>query len=46
MPCVVRLGYVHRDGRLAISIMTCDASGCNVTAWNGIPFPYDETGQS
>ena len=45
-PYVVRLVYAHRDGRVAISIMTCDASGCDVTSWNGIPFPYDETGQS
>ena len=43
-PYLVRLGYVHRDGRVALSRMVCDGAGCNVNAWNGVPFPYDEAG--
>jgi hypothetical protein len=45
-PYLVRLGYVHRDGRVALSRMVCDGAGCNVNAWNGVPFPYDEAGGS
>src|SRR5205823_13272254 len=36
----VRLGYRHRDGRVAISINDCDRSGCVEERWNGIPFPF------
>jgi hypothetical protein len=36
----VRLGYRHRDGRVAISINDCDRSGCAETHWNGVPFPF------
>jgi hypothetical protein len=36
----VRLGYRHRDGRVAISINDCDRSGCVEERWNGVPFPF------
>lgn len=36
----VRLGYKHRDGRVAISYADCDSSGCKETYWNGVPFPF------
>jgi hypothetical protein len=36
----VRLGYRHRDGRVAISINECDRSGCVEAQWNGVPFPF------
>jgi hypothetical protein len=36
----VRLGYRHSDGRIAISIMDCDRSGCTEQQWNGVPFPF------
>ena len=36
----VRLGYRHRDGRIAISISECTRSGCVETQWNGVPFPF------
>jgi len=45
-PYIVRVGYVHRDGRVAFSRMVCVSSGCDVTYSNGVPFPYDPTGQS
>ncbi|MFN8634301.1 MAG: hypothetical protein U0893_10635 [Chloroflexota bacterium] len=46
IPYVVRLAYVHRDGRVAISHMVCTEAGCDVKAANGVPFPYDPTGQT
>jgi hypothetical protein len=36
----VRLGYKHRDGRVAISMLECGNAGCEETYWNGIPFPF------
>jgi hypothetical protein len=36
----VRLGYKHRDGRIAVSIMDCYRSNCTETYWNGVPFPF------
>ena len=36
----VRLGYKHRDGRVAISFLDCGANGCDETYWNGVPFPF------
>lgn len=36
----VRLGYKHRDGRIAVSFMECSAAGCRETYWNGVPFPF------
>ena len=36
----VRLGYRHRDGQIAISIMDCDRAGCVEQQWNGVPFPF------
>ena len=36
----VRLGYRHRDGRIAISILDCNGSGCVEKYWNGVPFPF------
>lgn len=36
----VRLGYKHRDGRVAISMLECDRGGCEETYWNGVPFPF------
>ncbi len=36
----VRLGYRHRDGRVAVSISNCDRSGCVEQQWNGVPFPF------
>jgi hypothetical protein len=36
----VRLGYRHRDGRVAVAIMDCTASGCTESYWNGVPFPF------
>jgi hypothetical protein len=38
-PFVVRLGYVHQDGRVAIMIMHCNPD-CEVDAWNGVDFPF------
>lgn len=37
---IVRLGYRHRDGRVAVSILECSAAGCDERDWNGIPFPF------
>ncbi len=37
---IVRLGYKHRDGRVAISILECDRRGCDESDWNGVPFPF------
>jgi hypothetical protein len=37
---IVRLGYKHRDGRVAISILERDRRGCDETDWNGVPFPF------
>jgi hypothetical protein len=45
-PYVVRVGYVHQDGRVAFSRMVCVSAGCQVNYSNGVPFPYDPTGQS
>ena len=36
----VRLGYKHRDGRIAISFLDCGPGGCVETYWNGVPFPF------
>ena len=36
----VRLGYKHRDGRVAISFLDCGTNGCDETYWNGVPFPF------
>lgn len=36
----VRMGYKHRDGRVALSRLDCNASGCEVGYWNGVPFPF------
>jgi hypothetical protein len=36
----VRLGYRHRDGRIAVSISACDRFGCVEQRWNGVPFPF------
>ena len=36
----VRLGYRHRDGRVAVAIMDCAASTCTESYWNGVPFPF------
>ena len=36
----VRLGYKHRDGRVAVSFLNCGGAGCEETYWNGIPFPF------
>ncbi|MCC6177067.1 MAG: hypothetical protein IT305_17295 [Chloroflexi bacterium] len=36
----VRLGYKHRDGRVAISYLECSARGCSETYWNGVQFPF------
>ena len=36
----VRLGYKHRDGRIAISILDCGSNGCSESYWNGVPFPF------
>lgn len=36
----VRLGYKHRDGRVAISFLDCGPGGCSETYWNGVPFPF------
>jgi hypothetical protein len=36
----VRIGYKHRDGRVAVAFMDCDNSGCKQTYWNGVPFPF------
>jgi hypothetical protein len=37
----VRLGYKHRDGRVAIAFMDCTPKNCRETYWNGVPFPFD-----
>jgi hypothetical protein len=36
----VRLGYKHRDGRVAVAFMDCDSNGCTQTYWNGVPFLF------
>jgi hypothetical protein len=36
----VRLGYKHRDGRVAVSLLDCGRSGCEESYWNGVPFPF------
>ena len=36
----IRMGYKHRDGRVALSRLDCNASGCEVGYWNGVPFPF------
>lgn len=36
----VRLGYKHRDGRVAVSLLDCGANGCEETYWNEVPFPF------
>ena len=36
----VRLGYKHRDGRVAISFLDCGRGGCEESYWNGVPFPF------
>ena len=36
----VRLGYKHRDGRVAISYTDCDPGGCKESYWNGVEFPF------
>jgi hypothetical protein len=36
----VRLGYKHRDGRVAVSFLDCGANGCAESYWNGVPFPF------
>lgn len=36
----VRLGYAHRDGRIAISISDCRRGNCTETYNNGVPFPF------
>jgi hypothetical protein len=42
VPYVSRVAYIHRDGRVAISMMVCNQGGCDVQFWNEAPFPYDE----
>ena len=37
---IVKLGYRHQDGRIAVSILECDEDGCDEQAWNGVPFPF------
>ena len=37
---IVKLGYRHRDGRIAVSILECDDFGCEEDSWNGVPFPF------
>ncbi len=36
----VRIGYKHRDGRVAVAFLDCTASGCSERYWNGVPFPF------
>jgi hypothetical protein len=36
----LRIGYKHRDGRIAISYLDCVGSTCTETYWNGVPFPF------
>jgi len=36
----VRMGYRHKDGRIALSIGECTRSGCVEKYWNGVPFPF------
>jgi hypothetical protein len=38
----IRLGYKHDDGRIAISLVNCGASGCAESYWNGVPFPFSQ----
>ncbi len=45
-PYVVRTGYVHQDGRVAFSRKVCTNAGCEVNYSNGVPLPYESTGQS
>ena len=35
----VQVTYHHRDGRVAVRIMECEADRCVDTASNGVPFP-------
>jgi hypothetical protein len=37
---IVRLGYKHQDGRIAVSILECSPRGCDEREWNGVPFPF------
>src|SRR5687767_945697 len=37
---IVKLGYKHQDGRIAVSILECDEDGCAEMDWNGVPFPF------
>ena len=37
---IVKLGYRHKDGRIAVSILECDRGGCDEESWNGVPFPF------
>ena len=36
----VRIGYKHRDGRVAVAFLDCTTGGCTETYWNGVPFPF------
>lgn len=44
-PYVERMGYVYQDGRVAFSRGVCVSAGCQVNYSNGVPFPFDPTGQ-
>src|SRR5215212_2145811 len=37
---IVKLGYRHKDGRIAVSILECGRGGCEEQDWNGVPFPF------
>jgi hypothetical protein len=37
----VRLGYRHRDGRIAVAILSCDERGCSERSRNAVPFPFE-----
>ena len=38
---IVKLGYRHQDGRIAISVLACtEDDGCQELEWNGVDFPF------